>query len=126
MVGRRRAPVAATERIASRSSRGAVGEGGLVRPSSNRPVVVEVTGYLPTNKLAAGPQYLESFYQANPHFATAARQTNRAVPWQGYPGGSTVRVWRTQREIITGVMRGEISPEAGLERLIKETNALIK
>ena len=69
-----------------------MGEGGLVRPSSNRPVVVEVTGYLPTNKLAAGPQYLESFYQANPHFATAARQTNRAVPWQGYraaiPSGS--------------------------------------
>ena len=97
----------------------------LTGPEAQK-IVVEVTGYLPTNKLAAGPQLLGPFYQANPHFATAARQTDRAVPWQGYPGGNSVRVWRTQREIITGVMRGEITPEAGLERLVKETNALIK
>ena len=29
-------------------------------------------------------------------------------------------------EIITGVMRGDIGPEAGLDKLVKETNALIK
>jgi len=97
----------------------------LTGPEAQK-VVVEVTGYLPTNKLASGPQYLGPFYQANPHFATAARQTDRALPWQGYPGGNSVRVWRTQREIITGVMRGEIAPEAGLDRLVRETNALIK
>jgi multiple sugar transport system substrate-binding protein len=97
----------------------------LTGPEAQK-VVVEVTGYLPTNKLATGPQYLGAFYQANPHFATATRQTDRAVPWQGYPGGNSVRVWRTQREVITGVMRGEIAPEAGLEKLVKETNALIK
>jgi multiple sugar transport system substrate-binding protein len=97
----------------------------LTGPEAQK-VVVEVTGYLPTNKLAAGPEFLGPFYQANPHFATAARQTDRAVPWQGYPGGNSVRVWRTQREIITGVMRGDIAPDAGLDRLVKETNALIK
>ena len=88
--------------------------------------MVEVTGYLPTNKLAAGPDYLGPFYKANPHFQTAARETERALPWQGYPGGNSVRVWRTQREIIVGVMRGEIAPEAGLDRLVKETNPLLK
>lgn len=97
----------------------------LTGPEAQK-VVVEVTGYLPTNKLASGPDYLGPFYQANPHFATAARETERAVPWQGYPGGNSVRVWRTQRETLVGVMRGEIAPEAGLERLIKETNALLK
>jgi multiple sugar transport system substrate-binding protein len=97
----------------------------LTGPEAQK-VVVEITGYLPTNKLAAGPNYLGPFYQANPHFMTAARETDRAVPWQGYPGGSSVRVWRTQREVINGVMRGEIAPEAGLERLVKETNALMK
>jgi len=97
----------------------------LTGPEAQK-VVVEVTGYLPTNKLAAGPGYLGPFYKANPHFQTAARETERALPWQGYPGGNSVRVWRTQREIIVGVMRGEIAPEAGLDRLVKETNALLK
>ena len=97
----------------------------LTGPEAQK-VVVEVTGYLPTNRLASGPDYLGPFYQANPNFATAARESDRAVPWQGYPGGNSVRVWRTQREIIVGVMRGEVAPEAGLERLTKETNALLK
>jgi multiple sugar transport system substrate-binding protein len=97
----------------------------LTGPEAQK-VVVEVTGYLPTNKLASGPEYLGPFYKANPHFQTAARETERAVPWQGYPGGNSVRVWRTQREIIVGVMRGDIAPEAGLERLVNETNALLK
>ena len=97
----------------------------LTGPEAQK-VVVEVTGYLPTNKLAAGPQYLGPFYQQNPHFQTAARETERAVPWQGYPGGNSVRVWRTQREIINGVMRGDVTPEAGIERLGKETAALLK
>ena len=51
---------------------------------------------------------------------------NRSLPWQGYPGGNSVRIWRAQRDIITSVMRGETTPEAGLERLVAETNALMK
>lgn len=97
----------------------------LTGPEAQK-VVVEVTGYLPTNKLAAGAPYLGAFYEANPNFATATRETDRAVPWQGYPGGNSVRVWRTQREILVGIMRGEVAPEAGLERLVKETNALLR
>ena len=97
----------------------------LTGPEAQK-IVVEVTGYLPTNKLATGPNYLGPFYQTNPHFATASRETDRAVLWQGYPGGNSVRVWRTQREILVGVMRGEIAPNAGLDRLTKETNALLK
>ena len=51
---------------------------------------------------------------------------NRASPWQGYPGGNSVRIWRQQREVIAGVMRGEIQPKAGLERMVSETEALMK
>ena len=46
----------------------------LTGPEAQK-VVVEGTGYLPTNKLASGPDYLGPFYAANPHFATAARET---------------------------------------------------
>ena len=45
---------------------------------------------------------------------------------QGYPGGNSVRIWRQQREVIAGVMRGEIQPKAGLERMVAETEALMK
>lgn len=89
-------------------------------------IVVESTGYLPTNLRAPGPEFLGPFYEKNPNFRTVSQQMNRSVPWQGYPGGNSVRIWRAQREIITGVMRGEIEPKAGFDRLLKETSALTK
>ena len=89
-------------------------------------IVVESTGYLPTNLRATGPEFLGPFYDKNPNFRTVSLQIDRSVPWQGYPGGNSVRIWRAQREIITGVMRGEIEPKAGYERLVKETADLMK
>jgi multiple sugar transport system substrate-binding protein len=87
--------------------------------------VVETSGYLPTNLRAVGPQFLGPYYDANPNFRTVTRQMDRSVPWQGYPGGNSVRIWRTQREIINRVMRGEVTAEAGLDRLVRETTALM-
>jgi multiple sugar transport system substrate-binding protein len=55
-----------------------------------------------------------------------ALQVERSVPWQGYPGGNSVRIWRAQREIITSVMRGDIAPKAGYDRLMKETATLMQ
>ena len=89
-------------------------------------VVVETTGYMPTNLRAAGPEFLGSFYDNNPNFRTVSLQVERAKPWQGYPGGQSVKIWRTQREIINSVMRGESTAEAGLDRIVKESNALMK
>ncbi len=89
-------------------------------------IVVEATGYLPTNKRAAGADYLGPFYDKNPNFRTVALETERAVPWQGYTGASTVQIWRKQREVINAVMHGELTPEAGLERLAHETEAMMK
>ncbi|HSC22558.1 MAG TPA: extracellular solute-binding protein, partial [Casimicrobiaceae bacterium] len=89
-------------------------------------IVVETTGYLPTNLLAPGPEYLGPFYQENPNFRTVSLQMDRSVPWQGYPGGNSVRIWRAQREIINGVMRGDIDAKAGYDRLVKETQSLMQ
>lgn len=89
-------------------------------------IVVESTGYLPTNLRATGQEFLGPFYAKNPNFRTVSQQMDRSAPWQGYPGGNSVRIWRAQREIITGVMRGEIEPKAGYERLMKETSAMMK
>jgi multiple sugar transport system substrate-binding protein len=89
-------------------------------------VVVEMTGYLPTNRRAAGPEFLGPWYEANPNARTPILQADRAGPWGAYPGGNSVRIWRAQRDIITLVMRGELTPEAGLERIVAETNRMMR
>jgi multiple sugar transport system substrate-binding protein len=89
-------------------------------------IVVETTGYLPTNLRTPGPEFAGPFYEANPNFRTVTRQAERSAPWQGYPGGNSVRIWRTQREIINAVMRGTTTPQEGLEKLVAETSALMK
>ncbi len=55
------------------------------------------------------------------------RQAERSAPWQGYPGGNSVRIWRTQREIINGVMRGDdAARRQASSKLVAETSALMK
>lgn len=89
-------------------------------------VIVRITGYLPTNKLATGPDYLAPYYAEHPNVKTASLQADKSLPWAGYPGGDSVRIWRTQRDIIGTVMRGEVTPEAGLKQIVEQTNALMK
>ena len=89
-------------------------------------IVVEMTGYLPTNALASGPNYLGPFYEKNPNYKTPVLQIDRAGPWGAYPGGNTVRIWRAQRDIIGQVMRGDKSPEAGLAEIVKTTRDMMK
>lgn len=88
-------------------------------------IVVEMTGYLPTNQRALGKEYLGPFYDQNPNFRTATTQIDRSLPWGGYPGGQSVRIWRAQREVVASVMRGEKTPEQALPDLVKATEALL-
>jgi multiple sugar transport system substrate-binding protein len=88
-------------------------------------IIVETTGYLPVNKRATGPEYLGPFYDQNPNFRTVALQSDRAIGWQGYPGDA-VLIWRVQRDILNVIMRGQLSPDAGLARLARETQAMLK
>ncbi len=88
-------------------------------------IVVEITGYLPTNKRAAGPEFLGPFYDKNPNFRTVSLQVDRALPWQGYPG-DTVRIWRAQRDIIDAVMRGTTPVDAGFDKFVSETRSMMK
>ena len=89
-------------------------------------IVVEMTGYLPTNQLALGPDYLGPFYEANPNFKTATTQIDKSLPWAGYPGGQSVRIWRAQRDVVGSVMRGEKTPEQALPELVKVTEELME
>ncbi len=88
-------------------------------------VAVEMTGYLPTNKLATAPEHLGAFYEKNPNARSAAMQADRSLPWEDY-GANGVRIHRAQQEIITQVMRGDMTPEAGVTRLVEETDRLMR
>ena len=89
-------------------------------------IVVEMTGYLPTNARASGPEFLGPFYEKNPNYKTPILQIDRAGPWGAYPGGNTVRIWRAQRDIVGQVMRGERTPEQGLSDIVKTTRDMMK
>lgn len=89
-------------------------------------IVVEMTGYLPTNLRASGPDFLGPFYEKNPNYRTPILQIDRAGPWGAYPGGNTVRIWRAQRDIVGQVMRAEKTPEQGLADIVKTTRDMMK
>jgi len=48
-------------------------------------IVVKGSGYLPTNKLALGTEYLGDYYEQNPNFATITRQMDRSRPGRAIP-----------------------------------------
>ena len=88
-------------------------------------IAVMGSGYMPTNKLAAGPDYLGDHYEKFPNWTTSLKQIDRAQTWYGYPGTNSVKIGRTQMEIFAELMNGEITPEEALEAMVQETEGLL-
>ncbi len=88
-------------------------------------IAVEMTGYLPTNKRAEAEEFLGAWYRQNPNAQAAARQADRSLPWEDY-GANGPRIHRMQQEVLTAVMRGDVAPEAGLERMVSQTAQLMR
>ncbi|MEO1498883.1 MAG: extracellular solute-binding protein [Planctomycetota bacterium] len=88
-------------------------------------IAVLGSGYMPTNKLAAGPDYLGDHYENFPNWLTSLNQVERAQGWYGYPGTNSVKIGRVQMEIFAELMNGEITPEEALEAMVEETEDLL-
>ena len=88
-------------------------------------IAVLGSGYMPTNKLAVGPDYLGDHYENFPNWLTSLNQIDRAQTWYGYPGTNSVKIGRVQMEIFAELMNGEITPEEALEAMVEETEALL-
>jgi len=93
-------------------------------PEAQR-IAVEMTGYLPTNIRATAEEFLGAWYRENPNARAAALQADKSLPWEDY-GANGPRIHRAQQEILTAVMRGDIAPAAGLERMVAQTAALMR
>lgn len=87
-------------------------------------IVVLGSGYMPTNLRTTEPDYLGSFYKDNPDWTTSLKQWPIAKPWFGYPGGSGPRIWDEQKVELSKIMRGQVTPEAGLAALVDLTSRL--
>ncbi|MEO0680931.1 MAG: ABC transporter substrate-binding protein [Pseudomonadota bacterium] len=88
-------------------------------------IAVLGSGYMPTNKLAVGDEYLGDHYEKFPNWTTSLDQIDRAQTWYGYPGTNSVKIGRVQMEIFAELMNGEISPEEALEAMVEETESLL-
>ncbi|GAB4064173.1 hypothetical protein KHC28_13530 [Ancylobacter sonchi] len=84
----------------------------VVRQLQKRGQVITLDGYIAkegegwVNKAALAPEYLGTFYDANPNWYTSVRRISRAAPWGGDPGTNGVKIWRMRRDIIGQVIRG--------------------
>lgn len=88
-------------------------------------VAVLASGYMPANQRVMEKEYLGDFYAANRNWRTSLDQIPVARKWYGYPGTNSVKIARSQKEIIARVMRGEIAPEAGLKETVDLTRGLL-
>jgi multiple sugar transport system substrate-binding protein len=88
-------------------------------------VAVEMTGYLPTNKRAEGADFLGPWYAQNPNARSAAMQADKSLPWEDY-GANGPRIHRAQQDVLTAVMRGDVTPAAGLARMVEQTTAMMR
>ncbi|MEM8552412.1 MAG: ABC transporter substrate-binding protein [Pseudomonadota bacterium] len=81
-------------------------------------ITADNTGYLPTNRLSLGPDFMGDFYDKNPYYATPRDQYDRVGPYAGYKGTQTEKIWRDQRATIREVMMGETSVAEGAARMV--------
>ena len=89
-------------------------------------IAVLGSGYMPTNLQTAGPDYLGRHYVDNPDWTTSMKQWPVAKAWFGYPGHKGAKIWREQQAILASIIRGDTTPEAGLDSLVSTTEALLR
>lgn len=52
-------------------------------------------------------------------------QADKSLPWEDY-GANGPRIHRSQQEVLTAVMRGDVAPAAGLARMVEQTTAMMR
>lgn len=82
-------------------------------------IVVENTGYAPTNAIVLEDEaYLGAYYQANPNAFVAHQQVARhAGPWYAYPGAEGVAVTDLIAAALVEVAEGDSEPGPRIEEL---------
>jgi multiple sugar transport system substrate-binding protein len=82
-------------------------------------IIVENTGYAPTNALLLEDEsYLGAYYDANPNARTAHQQVAEfAGPWYAYPGAEGVAVTDLIAAALVEIAEGDVEPGPRIEAL---------
>ncbi|MEL6267581.1 MAG: ABC transporter substrate-binding protein, partial [Pseudomonadota bacterium] len=90
-------------------------------------VTVTETGYMPVNKLAADDaEYLKAFYEENPIYTTTLDQIDVITTWYAFPGENGLKAYKAIHDNVVTVLTGEATPEAALEQMTADVNALVE
>ncbi|MBT0958431.1 extracellular solute-binding protein [Alphaproteobacteria bacterium KMM 3653] len=89
-------------------------------------IIVETTGYAPTNALVVeDASYLGDFYAQNPNARVAHAQVAQyAGPWYAYPGAEGVAVTDVIAADLLGVVEGA-DPREAVENLAETTRSML-
>ncbi|QPM90985.1 extracellular solute-binding protein [Pseudooceanicola algae] len=89
-------------------------------------IIVETTGYAPTNALVVEDEsYLGAFYETNPNARVAHAQVARyAGPWYAYPGAEGVAVTDVIAADLLEIVDGA-DPRATIEELADTTRSML-
>lgn len=88
-------------------------------------IVVPNTGYMPTNTLALGNDYLGAFYETHPNWFTSVKQVERARPWFSWPGENGVEIGKVIHDGMTAIANGTMEPDAALADIASQVRALL-
>jgi len=88
-------------------------------------IVVPNTGYMPTNTIALGKDYLGGFYEKHPNWYTSVLQTPRARPWFAWPGDNGVQIAQIIHDEMTAIANGSTAPDAALADMTTQVKPLL-
>ena len=88
-------------------------------------IVVQNTGYMPTNRLALGEDFLGGFYAENPNWYISVSQLPRARPWFAWPGENGVEIGRVLNDNMTAIAQDQKTPDEALADMAREVRALL-
>lgn len=86
--------------------------------------VVRNTGYMPTNTLALGDEYLGNFYEENPNYYTSVTQIPRSRPTFSWPANG-LEIGATIKNNMESIAAGA-DPQDTLEKMADEVRALLR
>lgn len=89
-------------------------------------IMVEHTGYLPSNRIAIEtPSLLGDYYAKHPNMRTSLGQLPRATRWLGFPGDNSLKAIEVVYTGLESVVAGSATPEAALARVAAQVDALL-
>lgn len=90
-------------------------------------IMTKATGYFPANTLPVDdPSGLKGYYQDNPNQYTAVRQQPWLTGWYAFPGENGLKITDVINDRLQTVFDQSAKPQAALDAMVQDVQALLK